>query len=158
MQYTPTSERNPSIENDSPEDGGSMFGDVVPPNERLSEDFLGCSSLLGANIADIRSDKVPELDRFQSKRITDHHHHPDYFAYSLRRYRGSESFQPLKTRRQRVLSSAHVQPYSGARYNRDSLVEGLGRDLLNYQHGNEVQRRFAYFLEPFVKEKDNESE
>ena len=66
MQYTLTSERNSSIENDSLEDGGLMFlrfGDVMPPNERvtvLSGDFPGCSPVPDANIADIGSDdKVP---------------------------------------------------------------------------------------------------
>ena len=61
MQYTLTSERNPSIENDSPEDGGSIvsrLGDVTPPNERLSVllgGFPGCSPVLDADIADIGS-------------------------------------------------------------------------------------------------------
>ena len=81
MQYTLTSERNPSIENDSPEGSiVSRLGDVMPPNERLSEDFPRCSPVPDANIADIRSDdNVPELNRFQSKGITDRHYHPNYF-------------------------------------------------------------------------------
>ena len=83
MQYSLTSERNSSIENDSPDDGGSIvsrLGDVTQPTERLSEDFPRCSPVPDANIADIRSDdNVPELNRFRSRGITDRHYHPNYF-------------------------------------------------------------------------------